>query len=147
METVKNIAAIVGCVLSIISLITIFTKAGRAAIKSFFKQNTKDIEDENARQADDIKEIRTAVDAMSTQLNALSAILKQQCRDTIKNIYYKYCKEKRIPLYERKTVDATFKLYREIWDGNSYVILMHNEIEKWEIDSTSSIFVDEDDKA
>ena len=137
METVKNIAAIVGCILSIITLITIFTKAGRAAIKSFFKQNTKDIEDENARQADDIKEIRTAVDAMSTQLTSLSEFLRQQCRDSIKNIYYKYCKDKRIPLYERKTADATFKLYRKIWDGNSYVILMYDEIKKWEVIPTA----------
>lgn len=143
METVKNIAAIIGCVLSLISLITIFTKAGRAAIKSFFKHNTQEIADENARQAEDIKDIRAAIDEIAVQLGSLSEFLRQQCRDSIKNIYYRYCKDKKIPLYERKTADATFKLYRKIWDGNSYVILMYDEIKKWEVIPTAEDAISE----
>ena len=41
METIKNIAAIIGCILSLISLITLCTKGGRAFIKSIFESNTK----------------------------------------------------------------------------------------------------------
>lgn len=137
MEIVKNIAAIVGCVLSFISLATLCTKAGRAWLKSFFKRNTKELQEENEKQAKDIKEIKEMLGVMSIQLEGFGDVLQQQCRNTIKNIYYKYCKTKKIPLYERKTVDVTYKLYKKIWDGNSYAKILYNEIEKWEIDTVS----------
>lgn len=137
METIKNIAAIIGCVLSLITLISLCSKGGRAAIKSFFKQNTKELQDENERQAKDIKEVKNLVGEMSVQLTNFGLVLEQQCRDTIKNIYYKYYKERKLPLYERKTVDLTYKLYKDIWDGNTYIKLIYNEITKWEIDTIS----------
>ena len=136
METIKNIAAVIGCVMSFVSLVALCTKAGREAIKRLFNKYTKEIKEENARQAEDISDIKDTVDIMAKQLNGFSEILKQQCRNTIKDIYYKYAQTKKIPLYERKTADATFKLYKDIWDGNSYATLLYGEIQKWEIDPT-----------
>ena len=43
METIKNIAAIVGCVLSIISLITVFSKGARNFFIKIFSKGTQKI--------------------------------------------------------------------------------------------------------
>ena len=98
METIKNIAAIIGCILSTISLITLCTKGGRAFIHGFFKRNTKEIQDENERQTSDIQQIKKTLDLMLSKFAGLEEVSMQQCRDTIKTIYYKYHKDKRIPL-------------------------------------------------
>ena len=137
MEIIKNIAAIIGCILSIFSLITLCTKGGRAFIRSFFKRNTKEIQDENARQTSDIQHIKEILNLMLNKFVGLEEVSIQQCRDTIKTIYYKYQKDKRIPLYERKTVDKTYHIYTTIFHGNSYAALLYEEICKWEIDTTS----------
>ena len=137
METIKNIAAIIGCILSTISLITLCTKAGRAFIHGFFKRNTKEIQDENERQTSDIQQIKKTLDLMLSKFAGLEEVSMQQCRDTIKTIYYKYHKDKRIPLYERKTADRTYQIYTTIFHGNSYASLLYKEICKWEIDTIS----------
>lgn len=137
METIKNIAAIIGCILSTISLITLCTKGGRAFIHGFFKRNTKEIQDENERQTSDIQQIKKTLDLMLSKFAGLEEVSMQQCRDTIKTIYYKYHKDKRIPLYERKTADRTYEIYTTIFHGNSYAALLYKEICKWEIDTIS----------
>ena len=137
METIKNIAAIIGCILSTISLITLCTKGGRAFIHGFFKRNTKEIQDENERQTSDIQQIKKTLDLMLSKFAGLEEVSMQQCRDTIKTIYYKYHKDKRIPLYERKTADRTYQIYSTIFHGNSYAALLYKEICKWEIDTIS----------
>ena len=137
METIKNVAAIIGCILSSISLITLCTKGGRAFIHGFFKRNTKEIQDENERQTSDIQQIKKTLDLMLNKFAGLEEVSMQQCRDTIKTIYYKYHKDKRIPLYERKTADRTYQIYTTIFHGNSYAALLYKEICKWEIDTIS----------
>lgn len=137
METIKNIAAIIGCILSTISLITLCTKGGRAFVHGFFKRNTKEIQDENERQTSDIQQIKKTLDLMLSKFAGLEEVSMQQCRDTIKTIYYKYHKDKRIPLYERKTADRTYQIYTTIFHGNSYAALLYKEICKWEIDTIS----------
>ena len=137
METIKNIAAIIGCILSVISLITIFSKGGRAFIKSVFQKNTKDLHDENKQQSSDIKEIKETVATLLQRTDVQDEVLKQNCRNVIKDIYYKYCKTKKIPLYERKTADREYDIYNKIYHGNSYASLLYGEICKWEIDTVS----------
>ena len=137
METIKNIAAIIGCILSTISLITLCTKGGRAFIQGFFRRNTKEIQDENERQTSDIQQIKNTLDLMLDKFAGLEEVSMQQCRDTIKTIYYKYQKDKCIPLYERKTADKTYHIYTTIFHGNSYAALLYEEICKWDIDTIS----------
>lgn len=137
MEIIKDIAAIVGVVLSIISLITLCTKGGRALVKNIFKKNTEDIRKQNQQQSNDIAAIRVDIDKLLSKTEVIEEVLKQQCRDTIKGIYYKYQKDKIIPLYERKTADNTHKIYLDEFKGNSYENLLYNEIIKWQIDTVT----------
>lgn len=138
MEVIKNIAAVVGCLVSIITLISICSKTGRAFITGLFKRNTMSLHEENEQQTKDIKEIQGTLNLMMEKFGALEEVSMQQCRNTIKNIYYKYCTVKRIPLYERKTVDKTYRIYREVFHGNSYASLLYKEICKWEIEPPDS---------
>ena len=134
MEIIKDIAAIVGCIVSIITLLTLTTKGGRNFIIKLFKKHTKDLVETNEKQNKTIERIETNVDAIVDTLDVLREVSKQQCRDIIKNIYYKYCVTKKIPLYERKTADKTYDLYRGQLNGNSYATLLYTEICKWEIE-------------
>ncbi len=136
METVKDIAVIISLILSTITLITIFAKGGKTFIKNIFAKNTQEITDVNYQQNKDIEEIKGLVEKLSVDLDLVKDGVKQQLRNIIKNIYYKYRMEKRIPIYERKTVDVTYLLYREGFHSNSYINLLYQEICKWEIDDS-----------
>lgn len=138
MEVIKNIAAVVGCLVSIITLLSICSKTGRAFITGLFKRNTKTLREENEQQTKDIREIQNTLNLMMEKFGALEEVSMQQCRNTIKNIYYKYSNVKKIPLYERKTVDKTYRIYREVFHGNSYASLLYKEICKWEIEPPDS---------
>lgn len=144
MEIFKDIAAIVGCVLSVISLLTICTKGGRNLIRTFFQKNAKDLYEENSRQTADIESIKKTLDTVLVKLEAGEEFTKQQCRNILKNIYYRYQKEKKIPLYERKTADRTYELYTRQYNGNSYATLLYQEICKWEIDTVTFQDLNED---
>lgn len=137
MEVIKDIAAVVGVILSIITLLTLCTQAGRAAIKAIFKKNTQEIQEENRQQHEDIETIKTDLSSLLSKIDAMEEVSIQTCRNTIKEIYYKYQKQKKIPLYERKTADATHKIYVEKFHENSYEKLLYNEIIKWDIDTVS----------
>ncbi len=141
LEIIKDIAAVIGCLLSLISLITICTKKGRAIVRNFVLKNTEDIQKENQRQADDIEEIKDLISELSVRFDefgerfdAVEENARQQCRSTIKHIYYKYQASKRIPLYERKTADKTYDIYHNQLHGNSYIALLYEQIAQWEIE-------------
>jgi len=136
METVKDIAVIISLILSTITLITVFAKGGKTFIKNIFTKNTQEITDVNCQQNKDIEEIKGLIEKLSVDLDLVKEGVKQQLRNIIKNIYYKYRMEKRIPIYERKTVDVTYLLYKEGFHSNSYINLLYQEICKWEIDDS-----------
>lgn len=138
MEIIKDIASVLGCLLSLITLITLCSKGGRAFIKGLFLRNTKELHEENEQQFRDIKEIKETLNQIMIKFDGIEEVSMQQCRNTIKNIYYKYYKTKKIPLYERKTVDKTYKIYSEVFHGNSYAALLYKEICKWEIEPSET---------
>lgn len=144
MEIVKDIAAAIGLILSIISLLTVFTKGGRTFVKSLFKKNTQEINDMNCQQNKDIEEIKQLLNKFSIDMELVKDGTKQQLRNIIKNMYYKYRVEKRIPIYERKTADATYALYNGGFHSNSYISLLYQEICKWDIDEAFDRGIDED---
>lgn len=145
MEIIQNSAAVIGCIISLITLLTLLSKGGRNLIKSLFSKNTKDIQEHDSQQDADIKEIKEHVDIILSKFGPIEEVSKQQCRNTIKNIYYRYERIKKIPLYERKTADRTYSIYSKIFHENSYATLLYNEICKWEIDTQSYQNLEEDD--
>lgn len=139
MEIFTTIAAIVGCILAVINLVTICTKAGRTFIKNIFKKNTKELTQSDAAQTEDIRSIKDSMDDIKFDMGLMKDFIRQQCRSTIKDIYYKYNIKKIIPLYERKTVDYSYELYVNKLGGNSYIKFLYGEIIKWDIDPTERV--------
>lgn len=133
-EIVKNIAAIIGCILSTITLISACTKGGRAALKAIFMHSGgKEIIENDTKQTEEITAIKNSLVEIESSLVILTEHSKQQCRNTLKNIYYKYCQDKKIPLYERRTADKVYDIYCNKFKGNSYAKLLYTEISSWEI--------------
>ena len=55
-------------------------------------------------------------------------------RDLITEIYYRYAKEKKIPVYVMQDLSSLYSLYRKC-GGNSYVQGLMREIrEEWEVE-------------
>ena len=128
METLKNVAAIVGLVLSVISLITLTSKGGRAFIKSLFKKNTKTIVDENVQQTKDIKDIKEILGKLTTRVGAIEEESRQQCRNVIKDIYYKYQDTRQIPEYDMKTLIRTYDIYTKLGAENTYATYLYTQM-------------------
>lgn len=142
MELVKDVAAVLGVILSLASVIALFTKGGRKIIYLFIRKHTKDLYEVNEQQDASIQEIKNTLNDVNTKLNDLTKshnsiceVLKDQCRESIKTTYYRYCEKKVIPLYERKAADSTYKIYTNMFHGNSWARFLYEEITKWEVDS------------
>lgn len=140
METVKNIAAIIGVILSAASLITLCSKTFRSFLKKLFKKYGN--EDEVSQSIADIKtmleqhiaEENEIKDNHKTMNEITIEFIKTQCRNNIKTIFYKYKDSKRLPLYEKKTLMNIEDLYVKKLKGNSFAALLIEEMSNWEID-------------
>lgn len=144
MEVVKNIAAILGAILSAASVITLVSKTVRRSIANFFKKYGKtDVVSEDIaeikklleRHMDEDKEFKKDVSATN---DIMAEFMRTQCRTIIKNIFYKYDDAKVLPLYEKKTLMSVEDLYVNKLHGNSFAMLMLDEMSHWTIDYESS---------
>jgi len=144
MEVVKNIAAVIGVVLSAASLIALLSKTFRSAISKLFKKYGKSDE-----VSDSIAQIKSMLERHIkdeaefkdnvVQMNEINIeFTKTQCRNIIKTIFYKYNDTKVLPLYEKKTLMNVEDLYINKLHGNSFAALLLEEMSHWEIDYDSS---------
>ena len=144
MEVVKNIAALIGVILSAASLIALLSKTFRNAIKSMFKKYGNEKE-----MAESIAEIKSMLERhieeeKEAKENCQRAneinieFTKTQCRNIIKTIFYKYRDTKVLPLYEKKTLLNVEDLYVERLKGNSFAALLIDEMSSWEVDYENS---------
>lgn len=144
MEVVKNVAAILGAILSAASVITLVSKTVRRSIANFFRKygKTDVVSDDIAeikklleRHIDEDKEFKKDVSATN---DIMAEFMRAQCRTIIKNIFYKYDDTKVLPLYEKKTLMSVEDLYVNKLHGNSFAMLMLDEMSNWTIDYESS---------
>lgn len=139
MEIVRDIASIVGMLSGIFALWGLLSKTGQKLLTSFVEKQNAAIVKSDEQQSTQIKEILDILITVNERLETSEEVAKQECRDKIKDIYYKYCDKKVIPLYDRKTADANYKLYTEKLNGNSYAALLYGQITSWEIDPSGHI--------
>ena len=173
-EIVKNIAAVLGCVVTLSGILSVIFKNVRKFFQKIFSkifniygekkeiQTLKDYIDEN------IKSLQSSVEKLTKVIEDLSVkqdkhfemyedkiqnleklmdidteFVRTQCRAIIKNMYYKYCKEEKLPLYEYKTLLKVEELYIIKCHGNSFAGDLIKRMKTWEIDS-SYMVVEED---
>ena len=151
METVKNIAAIIGVILSAASLIALCSKNIRAGLTKLFKKYGN--EDSVTQSINEIKTMLEQHIAEETEMkeNCMAAneisieFVKTQCRNIIKTIFYRYRDTKVLPLYEKKTLLNVEDLYVKKLKGNSYAALLIEEMSHWDIDYDDAHPDDEND--
>lgn len=156
-EVVKDIGSLLGLFLSITSVVGIVAKFQNKHYKRLFDEHSEEIRKNDKKQTEEITEIKdtlnnlaTKVDSLETKVDSLEKRFEKRfnvvedfnaeiCRNAIKDIYYKYNKTQKIPLYERKMADSLYKIYSEQFHQNSYGQLLYQEICKWEIDTTDKL--------
>ncbi len=144
MEVVKNAAAILGAILSAASVITLVSKTVRRSIANFFRRYGK--ADEFSGDIAEIKKLlerhmeedKKFKENVSATNDIMVEFMRTQCRTIIKSIFYKYNETKVLPLYEKKTLMSVEDLYVNKLRGNSFAMLMLDEMSHWTIDYESS---------
>lgn len=143
---VKNIGSLLTLILSGASFAGIMTKFLHKHYDRMFDEHLEEIRKNDKKQAEEITEIKetlnkltTKVDGLEKRFDVVEDFNAEVCRNAIKDVYYKYNKTQKIPLYERKMADSLYKIYSEQFHQNSYGQLLYQEICKWEIDTTDKL--------
>lgn len=145
-DVVKDIGSLLGLFLSIASVVGVVAKFQNKHYKRLFDEHSEEIRKNDEKQTEEIAEIKNTLDNLTTKVDSLEKRFDvdedfnaEICRNVIKDIYYKYNKTQKIPLYERKMADSLYKIYSEQFHQNSYGQLLYQEICKWEIDPTDKL--------
>ena len=145
-DVIKNVGSLLGLFLSIASAVGIVAKFQNKHYKKLFDEYSEEIRKNDKKQTEEITEIKNTLNNLTTKVDDLEKRFDvdedfnaEICRQVIKDIYYKYNKIQKIPLYERKMVDSLYKIYSEQFHQNSYGQLLYQEICKWEIDTTDKL--------
>ena len=143
---IKNIGSLLGLFLTCASAIGVVAKFQNKYYKRLFDEHSEEIRKNDEKQTEEIAEIKNTLNNLATKVDGLEKrsdvdedFNAEICRNAIKDIYYKYNKTQKIPLYERKMADSLYKIYSEQFHRNSYGQLLYQEICKWEIDPTDKL--------
>lgn len=147
MEAIKNIATVVGCIMSCTALVTAVCKplrrklvdiiahqSGRNEVEQQLSEIKKMIED---RDEKDSQFQRTVLE----RLNITTEFTIEQCRSIIKDTFYEYRDTKMLPLYERKRLDEIRELYIDKLHQNHWAKALLDVMEKWDVESSSTDIV------
>lgn len=145
-DVIKNVGSLLTLLLSTISIAGVITKILSKRYDRLFDEHLEEIRKNDKKQTEEITEIKNTLNNLATKVDGLeksSDVVEdfnaEICRQVIKDIYYKYNKTQKIPLYERKMADSLYKIYSEQFHQNSYGQLLYQEICKWEIDTTDKL--------
>lgn len=131
METVKNIAAILGAILSLAAVITLCCKPIKLYIASALKKY-------QSEQDDKIKQntLKATLKRIENKLDATVAYTTEACRGEIKNMFYKYIDNKTLPYYEKMHMLQIEDIYVNKLQKNHYTKGLIEEMKAWSVDYT-----------
>ena len=131
METVKNIAAILGAILSLSAVITLCCKPIKLYIANALKKY-------QSEQDDKIKQntLKATLKRIENKLDATVAYTTEACRGEIKNMFYKYIGNKTLPYYEKMHMIQIEDIYVNKLQKNHYTKGLIEEMKTWSVDYT-----------
>lgn len=131
METVKNIAAILGAILSLSAVITLCCKPIKLYIANALKKY-------QSEQDDKIKQntLKATLKRIENKLDATVAYTTEACRGEIKNMFYKYIDNKTLPYYEKMHMLQIEDIYVNKLQKNHYTKGLIEEMKTWSVDYT-----------
>lgn len=140
METMKNLAAMAGYIITLTTLFGLVCKPIRESILNKFTQTSQikeilealqDLNDQvkslNEELNKQVKELRSSIIEIEAQQQDDIEATKCSLRNTITHLYYKYTRIGEIPALERENVSMLCKAYFAL-GGNSYVQSCYEEI-------------------
>lgn len=139
-EIVKNVAAVLGVILSGASVITLFSKTARewvsGIIRKYGGQSDLEIKVDNLtsmleKHIEEDQEFKTHMKDMN---EITLEFTKNQCRNNIKNTFYQYRDTKVLPLYEKKNLMCIEELYIGKLKCNTFAKLLLEEMDGWSVD-------------
>lgn len=131
METIKNIAAILGAILSLAAVITLCCKPIKLYIANALKKY-------QSEQDDKIKQntLKATLKRIENKLDATVAYTTEACRGEIKNMFYKYIDNKTLPYYEKMHMLQIEDIYVNKLQKNHYTKGLIEEMKTWSVDYT-----------
>lgn len=131
METVKNIAAILGAILSLSAVITLCCKPIKLYIANALKKY-------QSEQDDKVKQntLKATLKRIENKLDATVAYTTEACRGEIKNMFYKYIGNKTLPYYEKMHMLHIEDIYVNKLQKNHYTKGLIEEMKTWSVDYT-----------
>lgn len=140
METIKNIAAILGAILSLSAVITLCSKPIKAhlanALDKYKQDQAEQMRNETVNQT--LRRLEQKIDEIQDKTDATVAYTVESCRGEIKDTFYKYLPEKTLPLYEYKHLLKLEDIYVGKFHENHYTKGLIDEMKTWSIDYTGA---------
>lgn len=136
METIKNIAAILGAILSLSSVITLFCRPIKAWLAQYLSKYKKEQDDNERNQQiqDTLARLEKSIKDIKEANDITVDYTREQIRGLIKEMFYEYYDEKVLPLYEHKWLLKLEDLYIRRLHGNSFASELIAEMKKWPVD-------------
>ena len=131
METVKNIAAILGAILSLSAVITLCCKPIKLYIANALKKYQSEQDDKLKQNT-----LKATLKRIENKLDATIAYTTEACRSEIKNMFYKYIDNKTLPYYEKMHMLQIEDIYVNKLQKNHYTKGLIDEMKTWSVDYT-----------
>lgn len=134
MDVVKNISVVIGAVLQVITISTIFIKPIRKILATWIIRvsKTNEVTDKLSQIDKDIFIIQEKIASLDKGLDVERKAMQAAIRDRILNIYYKYLPIKEMPAYARQNLTLLKEIYINDMNGNSFVKEVCEEMARWE---------------
>lgn len=152
METIKDIATVVGCIMSCIALITAVCKPIRQKFVAFIIHSSgkNEVEKQLAeikamiaeRDKKDAEFQRTVLD----QLQITTDFTVAECRGIIKDMFYKYKDSRVLPLYEKKRLMEIKELYITRLHQNHWGKTLLDAMADWDVDASHTDIIGIEDE-
>ena len=131
METVKNIAAILGAILSLAAVITLCCKPIKLYIANALKKYQSEQDDKLKQNT-----LKATLKRIENKLDATVAYTTEACRGEIKNMFYRYMENKTLPYYEKMHMLQIEDIYVNKLQKNHYTKGLIEEMKTWSVDYT-----------
>lgn len=134
MDVVKNISVVIGAVLQVITISTIFIKPIRKILATWIIRvsKTNEVTDKLSQIDKDIFTIQEKIVSLDKGLDVERKAMQAAIRDRILNLYYKYLPIKEMPAYARQNLTLLKEIYINDMNGNSFVKEVCEEMARWE---------------
>lgn len=145
MELIKDVAAIIGCTLSGVSLLTVICKPLRKAVIGFVQRASS--KNEVEAQLQEIRAMLVAQqeadrafrEKMEQSMEITLDFTEKQCRRTIKDIFEAYKDTQILPVSEKKVLLDMDELYLGKLRKNHWGKTLLDLMRDWDVDPSGDI--------